>query len=650
MATKVSIGNGARFDCRNFGAMILFVLLLLLLPQQLLSQRSPAQGLFIKNCAGCHGEDARGTGKAPGLAMDQWVARQSADQLSAFLERGNITAGMPSFSDLPADDRAALAKYLLGLNVGTIIKPVIASEPAHKITWGAPQPGDWLTYNGNDSANRYSPLKQITTANVSSLKLKWVFPIEYFGLETTPLAADGVLYVTGPNQVFAIDAFTGSALWQYSRPASAGMTGDAKLGTNRGVAILRDKVFFVTDNAHLLALDRTSGKLLWETPLAPDVEGQSYGGTIAPLIVNDTVVVGVSGADEGIRGFVAALKPDNGALVWRHWTVPRKGEPGIETWQGKEPITGGGSTWLAGSYDPSSDTLYWSTGNPFPDYDDRDRPGDNLFTDCVLALNAKTGELKWYYQFTPHDLADRDATEPDVLVDTVYKGKPSKLLLHADRNGFFYVLDRTNGELLLAKPFLRRVDWTSSIGPDGRPVVKDPHGCPDDAANWDSTAFSPETRLYYFLALEQCVGNKPGDWPDETGQRFLRALNIDTGEIVWEVHAARGRACQNLVRRSRHSWRADFLRPAQRRLRRCGSTGREDALAVSDQRLHESLSDDLYVGGQPIRCRGGGAKYSLLRPLINRARIAIAEQPIRIRRVNGQRDRLSLLGWRYCVP
>ena len=197
---------------------------------------------------------------------------------------------------------------------------------------------------------------------MSSLKLKWVFPIQYFGLEVTPLAADGVLYVTGPNQVFALDALTGSPLWHYSRPASTGMVGDAKLGTNRGVAILRDKVFFVTDNAHLLALDRATGKLLWETPMAD--EPQHYGGTMAPLIVNDTVIAGVAGADQGIRGFVAAFRADTGALVWRHWTVPRRGEPGIETWQGNEPLAGGGSTWLTGSYDPSSDTLYWATGNP----------------------------------------------------------------------------------------------------------------------------------------------------------------------------------------------------------------------------------------------------------------------------------------------
>lgn len=512
----------------------LFALILLLLPQQLLSQQFQSQQLrsqqlFGENCAGCHGDEGRGSAKGPALTMNQRVAEQSTGQLGAYLERGNIAAGMPSFSDLSADDRTALAGYLRRLNGETILAPVTAIEPARKTTFGAPQPGDWLTYNGNDSANRYSPLKHINTANVSSLKVKWVFPIQYFGLETTPLAADGVVYVTGPNQVFAVDALTGNALWHYSRPASPGMVGDAKLGTNRGVAILRDKVFFITDNAHLLALDRASGKLLWEITMAPDTEGQHYGGTMAPLIVNDTIIAGVAGADEGIRGFVAAFKPDNGALVWRRWTVPRSGEPGIETWQGKEPLTGGGSTWLTGSYDPSSDTLYWAVGNPWPDSNDVDRPGDNLYTDCVLALNAKTGELKWYYQFTPHDVRDRDATEPNVLVDTVYKGKPSKLLLHADRNGFFYVLDRTNGKVLLAKPFLRQVDWASSIGADGRPVVKDPRGCPSDAANWDSTAFSPETHLYYFIAKEECGR------PDRTSQRFLRALNIETGDIVWDV-------------------------------------------------------------------------------------------------------------------
>jgi PQQ-dependent dehydrogenase (methanol/ethanol family) len=502
--------------------MIAFALFLFLSSEQ----------LFHEHCAGCHGADARGTAKGPALAANPRIAEQSAEQLRAFLEHGNVAAGMPSFSDLPARDLKELANYLRVLNMGTVTGPMAASESVRKITWGVPQPGDWLTYNGNDSGNRYSPLTQINTGNVSSLRLKWLFPVQSFGLETTPLAADGVLYVTGPNQVFALDALTGSPLWHYSRPPSIGLEGDAKLGTNRGVAILRDKVYFVTDNTHLLALDRASGRLLWEKPMAD--APQPYGGTVAPLIVGELVIAGVSGGDHGIRGFVAAFRADTGVLVWRHWTVPRRGEPGIETWKGAEPLDGGGSSWLTGSYDSSTDTLYWSTGNPYPDSDDRNRPGDNLFTNCVLALNPKTGALKWHYQFTPHDLADRDATEPNVLVDTIYKGAPRKLLLHADRNGFFYVLDRTNGGLLLTKPFLRRIDWASEIGPDGRPLVTDPHGCPSDAANWDSTAFSPKTRLYYFLALEECTG-KPGGYPDQTGQHFLRALNIDTGEIAWEI-------------------------------------------------------------------------------------------------------------------
>jgi len=365
------------------------------------------------------------------------------------------------------------------------------------------------------------------------LKLKWIFPIAHVGFDVTPLAADGVLYVTGPNQVFALDATTGAALWHYSRPQSRGLAGDAKLGTNRGVGILRDKVFFVTDNARLIALNRANGKLMWDVPMAVDPK-QPYGGTIAPLVVDEKVIVGVAGGDHGIRGFIAAFKPEDGNLAWRRWTVPAKGEPGIETWKGSEPVGGGGSSWLTGSYDEATKTLYWATGNPWPDSDDRDRPGDNLYTNCVLALDIETGEIKWHYQFTPHDVKDRDATEPNVLVDTTYQGKPAKLLLHADRNGFFYVLDRTNGKVLLAKPFLKRVDWASSIAADGKPVVVDPRGCPADAANWDATAYSAALRLYFVMTLEECTG-KPTGYPDQTGQRYLRALNIDTGAVAWEV-------------------------------------------------------------------------------------------------------------------
>jgi len=487
--------------------------------------------VFVHHCAGCHGHDARGTGKGPGLAANPRLTGQSAADLRALIQRGFPATGMPPF-DLPAADLDALALYVHDLNAA--VAPAAASASPH-LTWPDPQPGDWLTYNGNLSANRYSELKQIDTANVGALHLQWLFPIPYFGLETTPLEAGGVMYVTGPNQVYALDALTGAEIWKYSRPQTRGLVGDAALGANRGVAMLGGQVFFVTDNAHLIALDRATGALSWETAMPPmSGDAQHYGGTLAPLVVKDTVIAGVSGADEGIRGFVACYKAATGELLWRHWTVPLRGEPGSETWKGTEPVMGGGSTWLTGSYDPDTDTLYWPTGNPFPDSEDAARPGDNLYTDSILALNPANGALKWHYQFTPHDVRDRDATEPPVLVNTLYLGKPRKLLLHADRNGFFYVLDRVSGDLLMAKPFLRRVDWAAGIGAGGRPQVKDPAGCPDDAANWSSTAFSPLTRLYYFMALEECVGERMG-YPDQTGQRYLRAVDIETGAIVWEI-------------------------------------------------------------------------------------------------------------------
>ncbi len=540
--------------------------------------------------AGC----ARNSERA-GLAANAHVAAKTGEQLRAFLKSGNPGAGMPAFEDLPTVDLDGLVTYLKSISAG-----VVGREAVRKITWGAVTAGDWATYNGNVSGNRYSELRQITASNVVNLKLKWLYPTGFFGLETTPLALDGVLYFTGPNQVLAVDALTGEEIWKYERPPTAGMSGDAKLEINRGVAILDEKVFFVTDNAHLLAIGRADGRLLWEKPMADEV--QEYGGTLAPLVVEGNVIVGVAGADAGIRGFVAAFRASDEELMWRRWTVPA------------EPKVLGGSTWLTGSYDAETGTLYWPTGNPFPDSDDRDRPGDNLYTDSVLALNAKTGEVKWHYQFTPHDLLDRDATEPMVLVDTAYRGAPRKLLLHADRNGFFYVLDRTNGELLLAKPFLRRVDWASEIGRDGRPVVVAPNGCPSDAANWSSTAFSPVTKLYYVLALEECVG-KPTGYPDQTGQRYLRALNIETGEIVWET-AQPGPARAK-------TW-SGVLATAGGVLFYGKPNGGFDA--VDDrtgatlwhfpyQCENESVADYIYIGWRSVCCRGGWAEFIVFRAL-----------------------------------
>ena len=409
-----------------------------------------------------------------------------------------------------------------------------------------PQPGDWATYNGRLDGNRFSPLTQINQSNVKDLVLKWIFPMPHFGLESTPVVADGVMYVSGNNQAYAIDALTGVQIWKYSRPPTPGLVGDASVGTNRGVAILDDKIFMVTDNAHLLALNRLTGSLVWDVVMPEEKE--HYGSTVSPLIINDTVIAGVSGGDWGMRGFIACYKAATGELVWRHWTLPAKaGDPGIDTWGKEPPLLAGGSTWLTGTYDKETDTLYWPTGNPWPDRDDRNRPGDNLFTDCILALDPRTGALKWYFQFTPHDTADRDAAEPPVLVDTEYRGKPRKLLLHADRNGFFYVLDRTNGELLLAKTFLHQVNWATGIRPDGRPQLavqpatasNREKTCPDNAANWSSTAFSQTTRLYYLMTLEDChpiaASPKASEEAVKPGERYMRAINIDTGDVAWEI-------------------------------------------------------------------------------------------------------------------
>ncbi len=286
---------------------------------------------------------------------------------------------------------------------------------------------------------------------------------------------------------------------------------------------------------------------------------QRYGATSAPLVAGDLVIGGVAGADEGIRGFIAAYHPTTGQLAWRFWTVPRPGEAGAETWSDPTALDlGGGSTWLTGTYDPDSGLLYWPTGNPFPDTDGEVRKGDNLYTDCVLAIDLKTGKLRWHFQFTPHDLHDWDAVQPPVLVDAPFHGRPRKLLLLANRNGFFYVLDRTTGEFLLGRPFVKKLTWASRIGEDGRPQLLPNNEvgfgktltCPvvRGATNWYSTSYNPATSLFYMMAVEDCgyYWRTPQGgyaWlndPKDPGIKFLRAIDIETGKITWEVKQTNG--------------------------------------------------------------------------------------------------------------
>ncbi len=424
---------------------------------------------------------------------------------------------------------------------------------------------DWPTYHGDPSGNRYTKLTQIDKSNVSRLGPKWMFPIPNVSqIENTPVVVEGIMYVTSANECFALDAGSGRTIWHYQRPRTKGLAGNAAVGFNRGVAWAGDRIFMLTDNAHMIALSRFTGDLVWETEMAD--WHQNYNGTSAPLIVGNLVVSGTAGGDEGVRGFVAAYNQASGKEAWRFWTVPKPGEPGSETWKGKDIEHRSGATWMTGTYDPQLDTIYWPVGNPGPDFDGGEREGDNLYTDSVLALDGKTGKLKWYYQFTPHDIHDWDAQEPPVLVDTNWQGQPRNLLLQANRNGFFYVFDRIGGQLLLAKPFLKKLNWAEAIGKDGRPILNtlkelpggETYVCPgfQGGTNWFSTSFNPATGLYYFQALERCnlFTKRHGEWaagkgymggtarpaPGETFEKFLRAIDIQTGEIAWELPQVSG--------------------------------------------------------------------------------------------------------------
>ena len=486
-----------------------------------------------------------------------------------------------------------------------------------------PKPGEWPTYNGRLGGNRHSPLAEIHTGNVARLGAKWVFPVSNARrLEVTPVVVNGVMYVTTANEVYALDASSGRPIWHYARPLTKGLIGDASGAINRGVAVLGDRVFLVTDHAHLIALDRSNGQLLWDVEMAD--YRQHYGATSAPLVVNDLVLSGTSGGDEGARGFIDAYKASNGERVWRFWTMPAPGEPLSETWKGRAIEHGCSTAWLTGTYDPGTGLLYWPTGNPCPDYNGDERKGDNLYSSAVVALEPATGKLRWYYQFTPHDLHDWDATQTPVLVDAEFHGRPRKLLLKGDRNGFFYVLDRTNGELLLAKPFVKKLTWASGIGADGRPQVlpgSDPtpegvKACPavSGATNWFSTAFNPATGLFYLMAMEMCeIYFKSAAWwepgksfygggarsiPEEPGQKFLRAIDIQTGQVVWEIAQSGGA----------HSW-GGVLSTAGGLVFFCDDSG---AFAAADAKTGKPLwhfhTNTLWKAS-PMTYTAGGKQY-----------------------------------------
>ena len=573
--------------------VVLFTLLLL--PLAALAQTTDqGRAYFDLNCGRCHGGDARGGEYGPSIVPG--ISRRTDDELAAFLRVGNPQRGMPPVV-LPDDDLYILVGYLralapfgrppraidrrtLTLEDGTQINGVVLGEGYDDLQLRDDDGGihllrktgisryrevtsqtDWASYNGDTRGYRHTGLTQINKDNVGLLASVWNFPMNVPGaVQNTPVVVDGLMYISSVNEAWALDAGSGRQVWHWSRERTEGLIGNASLGMNRGVAIAGDRLFMLTDNAHMIALDRFDGTLLWDTPMADWT--QNYNSTNAPLIVNDLVIGGHAGGDEGVRGFISAYHQDTGEEAWRFWTIPAWGEPGSETWPSAEAIAhGSGATWMTGSFDPDLNIVYWQVGNPGPDLYGVNREGDNLYTDSVLALNADTGERLWHYQFTPHDIHDWDAQEPVALIDTEWEGAPRKLLVQANRNGFFYVLDREDGELLLAKPFVEKMNWAEGIGEDGRPILKElevtqtgeTYVCPAliGGTNWYSTGYIQETGLYYIQALESCnlFSNRYQEWqagvgymggtargvPGESAEKFLRAIDIHTGDIAFDI-------------------------------------------------------------------------------------------------------------------
>ncbi len=421
-----------------------------------------------------------------------------------------------------------------------------------------PPAENWPSYNGDYTGRRFSSLSQINVSNVRNLRAQWVFHSPNSNmLEVTPVVTQGIMFVTSANDAFAVDARTGRVIWHYSRPISQGLVDDAAGHHNRGVGVWHSRIYMETDNVHLLCLDARSGHLLWDRQYADS--SKNYGATSAPLVVKNEVLVGTSGGDDGIRGFLAAFDVVTGKRLWRFWTIPGPGEPGSSSWPGKQYLLGGGTTWMPGTYDPELNTLYWGTSNPSPDFDGSVRPGDDLYTDCVLALDPDTGKLKWHFQFTPHDLFDYDSTETPVLIDASFQGRPRKLLVEANRNGFLYVLDRTTGEFLSATRFAKKLNWAQGIDAHGRPIRTDvkPSAqgariCPgfEGATNWYSPSFNPASHLFYFMTYEECdtyylkpQKYSPGSTYYSTGTRHIRgepgqnillAYNLNTQQFEWK--------------------------------------------------------------------------------------------------------------------
>ena len=459
--------------------------------------------------------------------------------------------------------RAVMIRLVLLAALTASVSLMAQGTPAitpQDIAEGLKDPGRWLTYGGDYSSQRYSPLTQITPANVNRLVPQWTFQTGTTGaFQTTPLLIDGVLYVTGfNNNAWAVDARSGRQIWRYRRDIPSDLHNCCG-AVNRGFAVLGDRLFMTTIDAHLVALDMKTGSLLYDVELADYKVG--YSATVAPLAVKDKIIIGIAGAEFGIRGFIDAYDPLTGKRDWRFWTVAGPGDPGFSSWPQNSDAykRGGGSIWVTGSYDPEQNLVFFGTGNPGPDYYSQNREGDNLYTASLVALDADTGKAKWHYQFTPHDVHDWDSTQVPVLADLPINGQTRKVVMFANRNGFFYTIDRVTGKIIVAKPFVETT-WAKEIGPTGRPVllpgnIPDENGtktCPDlgGGTNYMSPSYDPSTRTFFVTARETCATYYSWEQPFQPGVQWesgatqrprgqvnfgaLRAIDPATGERKWE--------------------------------------------------------------------------------------------------------------------
>ena len=449
-------------------------------------------------------------------------------------------------------------KYLLLLAICS----VQAQITPERLNAAYTEPNNWLTYFGDYGGVRHRTLNQINSTNVQNLRLDWIYQTGETGaFETVPLVVDGVMYITAPKGIaVALDAKSGRQLWRYKHSFPEGRN---LSGVNRGMAISGDRLFMVTPDSNVVALEAKTGRKIWQTEMAPYVAGSHYA-SLAPLVVKDKVLVGISGGEQGVRGFIDAYDVSSGKRVWRFYTIPLKGEPGGDSWLGDSAQRGGGPAWMTGTYDPKLNLTYWGVGNPGPDLFGEVRLGDNLYSCSLVALDPDTGKLKWHFQFTPHDLHDWDAEETPMLLDIEWRGKPRKVVMQANRNAFFYILDRETGEFLNGRPFSHQT-WAKGLDDKGRPEVvagvtptaDGVHVCPGlaGATNWMAPSYNPDTKLFYIPVREQCDvfyaeppkyvegknywGSVFRGVTDEKEYGFLRAYDPLTGKTKWEFRLAK---------------------------------------------------------------------------------------------------------------